>query len=97
MHVRLDLAFSHGLVDVGDRARRLGQAMRGSVTPIAPPATIFRNWCLLMRFVGPSRNVAMPTQARLGWRNVANPNLVNKEGVPASPFQTNNWQGGTSE
>jgi sialate O-acetylesterase len=41
--------------------------------------------------------VAAPTQARFGWRNVANPNLVNKEGLPASPFQTNNWQGGTGE
>ena len=39
--------------------------------------------------------VATPTQVRFGWRNVANPNLVNKEGLPASPFQTNGWQGGT--
>ena len=44
-----------------------------------------------------AKNVATPTQARFGWRNVANPNLVNKEGLPASPFQTNNWQGGTGE
>jgi sialate O-acetylesterase len=34
---------------------------------------------------------------RFGWRNEANPNLVNKAGLPASPFQTNNWQGGTGE
>ena len=44
-----------------------------------------------------SKEVASPTQARFGWRNVANPNLVNKEGLPASPFQTANWQGGTGE
>ena len=44
-----------------------------------------------------AKEVATPTQARFGWRNVANPNLVNKEGLPASPFQTNNWQGGTGE
>ena len=44
-----------------------------------------------------AKAVAAPTQARFGWRNVANPNLVNKEGLPASPFQTNNWQGGTGE
>jgi len=44
-----------------------------------------------------AKQVAVPTQARFGWRNVANPNLVNKEGLPASPFQTNNWQGGTGE
>ena len=44
-----------------------------------------------------AKDVATPTQARFGWRNKANPNLGNKEGLPASPFQTNNWQGGTGE
>ena len=29
-----------------------------------------------------AKQVATPTQARFGWRNVANPNLVNKEGCP---------------
>ncbi len=44
-----------------------------------------------------AKGVTAPTQARFGWRNTANPNLVNKEGLPASPFQTKNWQGGTGE
>jgi len=44
-----------------------------------------------------AKAVAAPTQVRFGWRNTANPNLVNKEGLPGSPFQTNNWQGGTGE
>ena len=44
-----------------------------------------------------AKGVELPAQARFGWRNVANPNLVNKEGLPASPFQTNKWQGGTGE
>lgn len=44
-----------------------------------------------------AKAVASPTQARFGWRNEANPNLANKEGLPASPFQTNHWQGGTGE
>jgi len=44
-----------------------------------------------------AKEVPLPTQVRFGWRNVANPNLANKEGLPASPFQTNNWQGGTGE
>jgi len=44
-----------------------------------------------------AKEVAAPTQAQFGWRNEANPNLTNKEGLPASPFQTNNWQGGTGE
>jgi len=41
--------------------------------------------------------VAAPTQARFGWRKTANPNLVNKEGLPASPFRTKGWRGGTGE
>ena len=39
--------------------------------------------------------VAAPAQVRFCWHKVANPNLANKEGLPASPFQTDNWQGGT--
>ena len=44
-----------------------------------------------------AKAVASPTQVRFGWRNVANPNLANKEGLPASPFRTSDWQGGTGE
>lgn len=44
-----------------------------------------------------AKGVESPTQVRFGWHKSANPNLVNKEGLPASPFQTNNWQGGTGE
>ena len=39
--------------------------------------------------------VETPTHVRFGWHKVAQPNLVNSAGLPASPFQTNNWQGGT--
>ncbi|MFT7642470.1 MAG: sialate O-acetylesterase, partial [Pirellulaceae bacterium] len=41
--------------------------------------------------------VTAPTQVRFGWHKVANPNLINSAGLPASPFQTNDWQGGTGE
>jgi sialate O-acetylesterase len=34
---------------------------------------------------------------RFGWRKITNPNLVNSAGLPASPFQTDDWQGGTGE
>jgi sialate O-acetylesterase len=44
-----------------------------------------------------AKDVEKPTQVRFGWRNTASPNLENKEGLPASPFQTRNWQGGTGE
>lgn len=44
-----------------------------------------------------AKGVATPEQVRFGWRKTANPNLSNKEGLPASPFQTKNWTGGTGE
>lgn len=44
-----------------------------------------------------SKDVSSPTQVRFGWTNVSNPNLRNKAGLPASPFQTEKWQGGTGE
>jgi len=44
-----------------------------------------------------AEGVGSPTQVRFGWHKTANPNLVNEEGLPASPFQTNNWQGATGE
>ena len=44
-----------------------------------------------------SKDVEKPTQVRFGWTNVANPNLCNKEGLPASPFRTKDWKGGTGE
>ena len=44
-----------------------------------------------------AKGVDKPTQARFGWRDTANPNLMNKEGLPASPFRTKDWKGGTGE
>jgi sialate O-acetylesterase len=44
-----------------------------------------------------AQSIAEPTQVRYGWRNTANPNLMNKDGLPASPFRSLDWQGGTSE
>ena len=40
-------------------------------------------------------SIERPTHVRFGWHKIAQPNLINSAGLPASPFQTNNWQGGT--
>ena len=44
-----------------------------------------------------AEGVAAPKNVRFGWRSVANPNLMNQVKLPASPFQTDNWRGGTGE
>jgi hypothetical protein len=38
-----------------------------------------------------SDKVPRPLSARFGWRDDAQPNLVNKEGLPAMPFRTDGW------
>ena len=38
-----------------------------------------------------SEAVTQPVAARFGWHQTAEPNLVNKEGLPASPFRTHPW------
>ncbi len=35
--------------------------------------------------------VASPVAVRFGWHQNAEPNLANKEGLPASPFRTDSW------
>ncbi|MDQ6815453.1 MAG: sialate O-acetylesterase, partial [Bacteroidota bacterium] len=39
--------------------------------------------------------VSKPVAVRFAWSNVPNPNLYNKEGLPASPFRTDHWKGAT--
>jgi len=36
-------------------------------------------------------SVSNPVAVRFGWSNLAEPNLSNKEGLPASPFRTDRW------
>jgi sialate O-acetylesterase len=38
-----------------------------------------------------AENVTKPEAVRFAWRNVPDPNLFNKAGLPASPFRTDNW------
>ena len=38
-----------------------------------------------------SDEVAKPLAVRFGWNDTAEPNLSNKEGLPASPFRTDSW------
>ncbi|MBN2412482.1 sialate O-acetylesterase [candidate division KSB1 bacterium] len=39
-----------------------------------------------------SDNVRTPVAVRFGWSITSMPNLFNKEGLPAAPFRTDNWE-----
>jgi len=43
-----------------------------------------------------SDEVDKPVAVRFGWRNAAEPNLANEEGLPASPFRTDDFKGVTA-
>jgi sialate O-acetylesterase len=59
---------------------------------VAAEATIDGNTVVVS-----ASEVKIPQTVRFGWRKITNPNLVNSAGLPASPFQTDDWQGGTGE
>ena len=40
-----------------------------------------------------SKSVAKPASVRYAWKNSPKVNLFNKEGLPAVPFRTDNWEG----
>ena len=44
-----------------------------------------------------AEDVAEPKNVRFGWNEIVNPNLSNKEGLPASPFKTDDWKGVTGQ
>jgi sialate O-acetylesterase len=44
-----------------------------------------------------SPEVAQPKYVRFGWTNIAEPNLVNEAGLPASPFRTDELPAKTAE
>ena len=45
------------------------------------------------RIVVSSGQVKDPVAVRFAWSNTAVPNLMNREGLPASPFRTDDWPG----
>jgi len=45
------------------------------------------------RIIVSSGQVKEPVAVRFAWSNTAEPNLMNREGLPASPFRTDDWPG----
>ena len=39
-----------------------------------------------------SDGLSKPAAVRFAWNEAAEPNLINKEGLPASPFRTDDWK-----
>lgn len=92
---KIRLAFAHtggGLVSRDGKPLNEFQ-VAGADGKFVPAEATIDGKTVLVQAAG----VDAPAQVRFGWHKAANPNLMNKEGLPASPFQTDNWQGGTGE
>ena len=89
------VSFAHaagGLASRGDKALT-EFTIAGADGKFVPSKAVIDGQTVVVSAPG----VAAPKQVRFGWHRSANPNLVNKAGLPASPFQTHNWRGGTGE
>jgi len=92
---KIRLSFAHvggGLKSRGDQPLNEFQIAGADGNFVAATATIDRDTVVVQ-----ADAVAEPTQVQFGWHKTANPNLMNKEGLPASPFRTQGWRGGTGE
>ncbi len=90
--LRLSFAFAEGLKSRDGKPLTEFQVADDSGTFVDAQAVIEGDSVVVS-----AESVEKPTQARFGWHKLANPNLVNKAGLPASPFQTKDWRGGTGQ
>jgi hypothetical protein len=90
--VRLALAHAEGLKSRDGKPLAEFQ-VAGADGKFVPAEATIDGQTVVVRAAG----VTAPAQVRFGWSKTANPNLVNAAGLPASPFQTKDWQGGMGE
>jgi len=92
---KIRLSFAHtadGLMSRDSKPLTEFQLAGSDGTFFAAEATIDKHTVLVQ-----SKDVTSPLQVRFGWHAITNPNLVNSTGLPASPFQTKDWTGGTGK
>lgn len=88
--VRLSFAHADGLRSSNGEPLTHFQITADGTTWVPATATIDGSTIMVR-----ADSVTSPKHVRFAWNKVAQPNLVNGAGLPASPFQTDNWQGGT--
>jgi sialate O-acetylesterase len=59
----------------------------GEDRQFVPAEVTLEKDCALVR----SPKVSKPVAVRFAWHEEAQPNLMNKEGLPAAPFRTDSW------
>ena len=90
----LNLRFRHthgGLVAKGGRLK--GFEVAGEDRKFSPAEATIIGDAVVVR----SSQVSQPVAARYAWDDNPEANLYNKEGLPASPFRTDDWPGVTQK
>ena len=67
--------------------------MAGNDGKYAPAAARIEGETVIVEAVPGAR----PLRVRYGWKDNPDCNLFNSDGLPASPFQSKDWQGATGE
>jgi len=98
------LKFEHvggGLVAKGDADKLVGFAIAGAdkkfIWADAKIAVAGTNGDTRYDVIVSSKSVRKPVAVRYGWGTNPECNLYNKEGLPASPFRTDDWPGITKD
>ena len=91
----IQITFAHALAGLKSRdGKPLSEfTIAGTAGKFVPAKAVISGSTVIVS----AKNISSPKHVRFGWHRSANPNLINTEGLPASPFQTNNWTGGTAE
>ena len=91
--IRLEFAHVGGGLKSRDGKELTEFQIAGSDGAFSPAKAVIDGKTVLVSADG----VKAPAHVRFGWHKKANPNLINAEALPASPFHTDNWTGGTGE
>lgn len=85
--VRIKFKFAEGGLMSRDGKPLSWFSIAGEDKKFVPATADIEGDSLLVR----SPQVALPVAVRFGWHQLAEPNLSNKAGLPASPFRTDRW------
>lgn len=77
-----------GAPDVGNDGRLVGFTIAGEDKVFHPADALIEGNNVVVW----SSSVARPSAVRYGWQNFPIANLVNRQGLPASPFRTDNFE-----
>lgn len=91
-HVRLKFQHADGGLMARDGKPLNWFSIAGSDKKFVPATSTIDGETVVVE----SPEISAPVAVRFGWHQIAEPNLANKAGLPASPFRTDTWSDAVS-